>query len=103
MLKLGKEDIFKPTGDDSPHQDSYDNGIRTVNFATPNNLAVKSTMFQHQTIHTYTWTSPDGNTHNQIDHILIHRRWHSSILGVQTFMGADCDNDHYLVVTNVRK
>jgi len=31
------------------------------------------------------------------------RRWHSSILNVQTFMGADCDNDHYLVVAKVRE
>jgi hypothetical protein len=33
--KLGREDIFKPTtGNDSLHQDSKDNGVRIVNFAT---------------------------------------------------------------------
>jgi hypothetical protein len=73
-----------------------------VNFATSKNLVVKSTMFPHQNIHKYTWTSPDGQTHNQIDHVLIDRRWHSSILDVRTFRGADCDTDHYLVVAKVR-
>jgi len=28
-------------------------------------------MFQHGNIHKYTWTSPDGKTHNQINHVLI--------------------------------
>jgi hypothetical protein len=33
--KLGREDIFKPTiGNESLHQFSNDNGVRTVNFAT---------------------------------------------------------------------
>ena len=51
-----------------------------VNFATSENVFVKGTMFPHQNIHKYTWTSPVGNTHNQIDHILIDRRWDSCIL-----------------------
>jgi len=44
-----------------------------------------------------------GKTHNQIDHILIDRRWHLSITDVQSFWGADCDTDHYLVVANLGK
>jgi hypothetical protein len=82
---------------------SNDNGVRIVKFATLKNLLVKSTMFPHQNIHKYTWTSPDGKTHNQIDHILIDRRWHFSILDVRSFRGADCDTDHYLVVAKVRE
>jgi hypothetical protein len=81
--KVGGENIFKPTfGNESLHQDINDNGVRIVNFATSKNLVVKSTMFQHRNIHKYNWTSPDGQTHNQIDHILIDRRWHSNILDV---------------------
>jgi len=52
------------------HQDSNDNGVRTGNFATSKNLVVKSTMFPHRNICKCNWTSPDGKTHNQIDHIL---------------------------------
>ena len=80
--KVGRENIFKPTiGNESLHQDSNDNGVRIVNFGTSKNL-VKSMMFPHRKIHKCTWTSPDGQTHNQIDHILIDRRWHSSIIDV---------------------
>jgi hypothetical protein len=34
---------------------------------------------------------------------LIDRRWHSNILDVRSFRGADCDTDHYLVVAKVRE
>jgi endonuclease/exonuclease/phosphatase family metal-dependent hydrolase len=102
--KLGREDIFKPTiGNESLHEDSNDNGVRVVNFSTSENLVVKSTMFPHRNIHKYTWTSPDGKTNNQIDHVLIDRIWHSSILDVRSFRGADCDTDHYLVVAKLGK
>ena len=73
--KVGRENIFKlATGNKSLHQDSNDNGVRIINFATSKYMVVESKMFPHQNIHKYTWTSPDGKTHNQIDHILIDKR-----------------------------
>jgi len=73
--KLGRENIFKPTtGNESLHQDSNENGVTIVNFATSKNLVVNSTMFLQRNILKYTWTSVDWKTHNQIDHILIDRR-----------------------------
>jgi hypothetical protein len=85
--KVGREDIFKPTiGNESLHATSnVNNGVRVVNFATSKNLTVKSTMFPHRNIHKVTLTSPDGMTHNQIDHILIDRRRHSNIVDVRLF------------------
>jgi hypothetical protein len=72
--KVGREDIFKPTiGNKSLHEISNDNGVRLVNFATSKNLTFKSTMFPHRNILEYTCMSPDGKTHNQIDHILVDR------------------------------
>jgi hypothetical protein len=78
-VKVGREHIFKPTiGNKSLHEMSNDKGVRVVNFATSKMLAVnlvaKSTMFPHHKIHKYTCTSPEGNTYNQNDHILIDRR-----------------------------
>jgi len=41
--KEGRENIFKPTiGQESLHQDSSDNGVRLVNFATPKNLWLRA-------------------------------------------------------------
>ena len=33
---------------------------------------------------------------------MIDRRWHSNVLDVRNFRGADCDTDHYLVIAKVR-
>jgi len=65
--KGGRENIFKPTvGKESLHQDSNDSGVRIINFATSKNLVVKNTMLPHRDFHKFTWTSPDGETRNQI-------------------------------------
>jgi endonuclease/exonuclease/phosphatase family metal-dependent hydrolase len=102
--EVGKEDIFKPTiGNESLHEIGDDNGVRIVNFATSKNLRVKSTMFPRRNIHNYTWTSPDGKTRNQIDHILVDGRRHSNVLNVRSLREVDCDSDHYLVVAKVRE
>jgi hypothetical protein len=74
-----------------------------VNDATSKNLRLKRTIFPHRNIHKYTWTSPDGKTHNQIDRILVDRRRHSNVHDAQSFRAADCDSDHYLVVAKVRE
>jgi hypothetical protein len=58
-------------------------------------------MFPHRSIHKYTWTSPDAQTQNQIDHVLIDKRRHSSILDVRSFRRADCDTNHYLLVAKI--
>jgi hypothetical protein len=68
--KVGRDNIFKLTiGYESLHQDSNDNGFRRVKCAASKKLVVKSTMFPHQNIYKYTWTSSDVKSHNQIDHI----------------------------------
>ena len=98
--KLESEDIFKPTiGNETLHQDSKDNDIRIVNNAISEDVVVPPP--KHLYVHN-TWNSPYGKK-LQIDHILIDRRWHSSILDVRSFRRVDCDNDHNLVVAKVRE
>jgi hypothetical protein len=68
--KLGTEDNSKPRiGNESLHEESNDNGVIVVNFATSKNELVTRMTFVHINIHIYTWAPPDGNVHNQIDHV----------------------------------
>jgi hypothetical protein len=81
--EVSREDIFRPTiGSESSHEISNDNGVRVVSFATSKNQTVKITMFAHCNVPKFTLTSPDGKTHNHIDHILVDRRGHSSVFDV---------------------
>jgi hypothetical protein len=46
--KMGGENIFKPTiGNESLLQDSNDNGVRIVNFATSKNLVINTLRMGH--------------------------------------------------------
>jgi hypothetical protein len=86
-VKAGGEDIFKPTiGNEGLHKTRDDNGVRVVNFAISKNLTVKSTLFTHRNIHKSTWISPEAFKCGY----------------VQSFRGAGCDTDHYLVMEKVR-
>jgi len=101
--KVGREGIFGQTvGKHSLHGKTSDNGFRLVSFAAAQNMVISSTRFQHLDIHKATWQSPDQNTRNQIDHVVIDGRHASSILDVRTLRGANIDSDHYLVAAKVR-
>jgi hypothetical protein len=94
--KRAREDIFKQTvGNGSLHEISNDNAVRVVNKFCNIQKSVKSTMFHS---HIITFINLLGHLlmerHNQIDHILIDSRRHSSILDVRSFRAADCDTDH---------
>jgi hypothetical protein len=96
---MENEDISRQKiGNVSLREISNDNEVRLAKSATSKNLRVKSTMLPHRNIHKYTWTSPDGKTHNQIDQILVDRRRHSNVLDVRSFRAADCDTSDELLV-----
>ncbi|XP_064106971.1 craniofacial development protein 2-like [Macrobrachium nipponense] len=102
--KIGKEiAAFTGTiGTHSLHENSNDNGIRLATLATEYNLVVKCTLFPHKEKHKGTWLSPNGNTTNQIDHILVKRKFRSVLMDVRAYRGADCDSDHYMVAAKMR-
>jgi len=65
-------------------------------------MALANTMFKQHPRRLYTWTSPDGNTRNQIDYISIAQRWKTSLMNCRTYPGADCGTDHQLLVATVK-
>jgi len=77
-------------------------GDSLVDFCIGNELVVTNTLFQQHPRRLYTWQSPDGKTRNQIDFILIKRRWKSSVRLAKTLPGADIGSDHQLLIANVR-
>jgi hypothetical protein len=89
--------------DESSQEISNDNGARVVIFVTSKTLVIKSTMFPHRSIHKYTWNTPDGQTHNKIEHVSTDWRSQVSVIDVRSFRGADCDTGHYLVIAKIRK
>lgn len=102
--KIGKESfVSEVAGKFTIHDTTSNNGKRLCNFATAYDLIIKSTCFEHKKIHLGTWISPSGNTLNQIDHILISRKYASSIIDVRAYRGPNCDSDHFLVKSVIRQ
>ena len=55
-----------------------DNGERLCEFCDMNALVITGTLFPHKTMHKATCVSPDGKTKNQIDHVLINKKFRNS-------------------------
>ena len=69
-----------------------------------NSLVIGGTLslFPHKNCHKATWVSPAGNAQNQIDHIVISKRWRSSLQDVRVKRGADLASDHHLLQGNIQ-
>ena len=65
-----------------------------------NNLVLTNTLGPHKPSRRWTWHSPDGKHHNQIDYILVKKRFRSgvNIHRTRSFPGADIGSDHDLVM-----
>ena len=72
-----------------------------IGFCAANNMAITTTLYPHKDIHKNTWTSPDGRTRNQIDHIAVNRTFKKLVRDARAFRGADAGSDHNLVVGNI--
>ena len=77
-------------------------GERLIEFCYDNDLFITNTAFQHHTRRRYTWMSPGGRCRNQIDFILIKKRWLRCVTNSRAYPGADCGSDHNLVAATLK-
>jgi hypothetical protein len=101
--KIGQEEMYRHIiGKYSLHILSNDKGIRLINFACSKDMMVASTLFNHKDLHRMTWRTPDGQTFNQIDHLVIDARHVSNVMDVRAFRGANRNSDHYFLISKIR-
>ena len=79
-----------------------DNGERVVNFSKRHNLFVTNTWFQQKRSAQHTWISPDKETKNQIDYVLIDKRFRNGIQNSKSMPEADCESDHNPVIVTMK-
>jgi len=103
--KCGREVQFSPTvGKESLHNTNNGNGFRLISFVTRNNVIMSNTTFPHKKIFKSTRKSPDGVTDrvNQIDHVLIQKKFRSYIIDVRNYKGTDSDMNNFLVIAKFK-
>ena len=79
-----------------------DNGEKLCDFCGMNDLVITGTIFPHKEIQKQTWISPDRRSFNQIDRVLINRKFRTSLLDTRAIRSADIASDHHLVCTKLR-
>ena len=65
-------------------------------------LCIMNTWFQKKHEKLWTWRRADGITKNQIDFIIIQKRFFNAILDVKLCSNADCGSDHSPVIAKIR-
>ena len=95
MPNWAKNKYIDTIGRHSLHDTTSNNGL--VQYATTNNFKVLRTWYPRKDIHKGTWKIPSTEDTNQIDHILVSKRWVTDIENIRTYRGANSDSDHFLV------
>ena len=84
--------------------ETNERGLRLLEFACYNDLLLTNALGKHKVSRRWTWHSPNGGYHNQIDYIMVWRRFMTSVNTAKTrsFSGADIGSDHDLVMMSLR-
>ena len=76
--------------------------ITLVKWCHKQSLCITNIWFKKSEEKLWTWKSPDDQTRNQIDYILIPQKFRNTITGVSVKSTADCDSDHNPLVAKFR-
>ena len=98
LLKTGKASV------DPSAITTHMKGFRLLAFATFNNLVLAKTSGHHKASRRWTWHSPNGQHHNQINYILVRKRFPSgvNIATTRSFLGTDIGHDLLMVSFHLR-
>lgn len=103
--KIGKGSVLDIVGNFGLGERN-ERGDRLVEFCQNYEMIVTNTYFKLPPRRLYTWTSPQHTkqkiVRNQIDFILINKRFRRSITSAKTFPGADINSDHNPVVATLQ-
>ena len=82
------------------NDDTNERGLRRLEFATFNDLVLANAFGHHKASRKWTWHSPSGQHHNQIDYILVKKRFRSrvNVARTRSFPGADIGSNHNLLM-----
>ena len=73
-----------------------------IEFCQQNELLITITYFKQHPRKLYTWKSPDGETRNQIDYVLINKRFRNCVKQAKTYLGSDINSDHNPVTLKIK-
>ena len=81
------------------NDDTKERGLRLLEFSNSNDLVLANTFGHHKAPRRWTRHSPNGQNHNQIDYILVKKRFRSgvNIARTRSFTGAHTGSDHDLL------
>ena len=77
-------------------------GDRLFEWAKMNEMIIDNTWFEHHPRRLWTWLSNDDETKNQIDYILIDKRFRNRMINIKTLPGADFNSDHKLLMSKIK-
>ena len=94
------QDICGPFCND----DTNERRLRLLEYATFNDRVLANSFCHHKAFRRWTWHSPNGQHHNQIDYILVRKRFRSGVNVARTlsFPEADFGSDHDLLMMTFR-
>ena len=101
--KVGSEEVPGVTGAFGLGNRN-ERGEALIQFCKENEFVVKNTYYKMSPRRLYTWRSPQDTVNNpvrnQIDYILINKRFQNSITRTAAYPGADIGSDHNPVIAN---
>ena len=94
LVKTGKAFV------DPSAMTTHMRGLGLLEFATFNDLVLANTFCHHKASRRWTWHSPNGQHHSQINYFLVRKHLRSGLnIGrTQSFQGADIGSDHDLLI-----